>query len=340
MKGKVYIVIGSSNNMVYIYEKIIGKVPYYYLRLNIVKNGKMIVKDIAYLGNDMSKINVESLMKNSKYKEEIKKSYKTISKFVNSKHYLKKAEALKLKADKYLTEEQKVLLESIRLHFKDRFLKLDKQTQKEVYDNFIVSFAYNTTSIEGNTIPLKETAEILNEGITPKNRELREIYDLRNTKDTFFWILEQKKLNKELIGETHDRLLKDVDLRLGFRNHDIRVLHARFKAAPFFMIDEEIDYLLKWLDENKETNLFALATMFHHRFEKIHPFSDGNGRTGRILFNWLLIKNNYPPLIITKKNRDEYLTALEASDKRTDYKPLIDFLLKEYEKGYWDNFNV
>ena len=193
--------------MAYIYEKIIGKRSYYYLRMDETINKKKIVKDIAYLGNDLSKINLKDLMSNHKYKKEIKKSYKTISKFINSKYYINKAKTKKLKKEEYLTKEQQTVLEAIRLHFKDRFLKLDKQTQKEVYNNFIVSYAYNTTSIEGNTIPMKDVEKILNKGITPKNRELREVYDLRNTKEAFFYFFNKKKLDKKLIIDIHDNLL-------------------------------------------------------------------------------------------------------------------------------------
>jgi len=326
--------------MVYIYEKKIGKIPYYYLRLDTLVKGKKIVKDIAYLGNDLSKVNIESLLKDSKYKEEIKKSYKTITKFLNSKYYLDKAQKKKLKKDKFITKEQQIKLEAMKLHFKDRFLKLDKQTQKDIYDSFIVSFAYNTTSIEGNTIPLIEASRILNEGYLPKNRTLREVYDLRNTKDTFFYLLTKKILDKKLIIDIHDRLLKDIDERKGFRNFDIRITFATFKSSHYYFIEKEIDSLLNWLKENSKIHIFALCAMIHHKFERIHPFADGNGRTGRMIINFMLIKAGYPPIIITKKHRKEYLDALLQCDKKNNYLPLIEFMLKEYENNYWENFNV
>jgi Fic family protein len=303
---------------------------------------KKVIKDIAYLGNDLSKINIDKLLDNSKYKKEIRKSYKVINKYINSNYYLDKAKSEKLHKDKYLTYEQQILLESIRLHFKDRFLKLDRNTQREIYDNFVVSFTYNTTSIEGNTIPLSDVRKILfDDKIQLKNKTLREIYDLRNTKDTFFSIVESKKpINIDFIINTHKQLVKDVDERIGFRKHDVRVIKSRFDSAPYFRIEKEIQELINWYKENKKLNPFILATIFHHKFEKIHPFADGNGRTGRLLMNYILIKNNYPPIIITKKNRDKYLEALESADKSEEYSKLLQFLLEEYKIGYWENFVV
>lgn len=328
--------------MVYIYSKVINGKPYYYLRMDKREKDKKIIKDIAYLGTDLSKINLDKLLDDFKYKKEIRKSYKVINKYINSNYYLNKAKSEKLHKDKYLTSEQQILLESIRLHFKDRFLRLDKNTQKEIYDNFIVSFTYNTTSIEGNTIPLNDVRKILSEDkIQLKNKTLREIYDLRNTKDTFFSIVNSKRsMSIDFIINIHKQLVKDIDVRVGFRKHDVRVIKSRFDSAPYFRIEKEMNELINWYKENKKLNPFILATIFHHKFEKIHPFSDGNGRTGRILMNYILIKNNYPPIIITKKNREKYLDALESADKSEEYSKLLSFLLEEYKVGYWENFVI
>ncbi|MFH0905957.1 MAG: Fic family protein [archaeon] len=328
--------------MVYIYEKKINGESYYYLRLDKRINGKKIVKDIAYLGNNLNKINIEDILNSKNYGKEIKKSYRAINRFLTSKHYLEKIKKMKLKEDKYLTKEQLQNLEIIKLHFKDRFLKLDSKTKKQVYDDFLVSFTYNTTSIEGNTISLNNVRKFLSqENFSIKNKNLREIYDLRNTKDTFYKFLSQKEINKQLIIDIHDNLMKDIDNRTGFRKHDVRVFKSRFDSSPYFRVEKEINELLEFYKENKnKLHPFVLATIFHHKFEKIHPFYDGNGRSGRMIFNLILINSNFAPIIITKTNRNKYLDALETSDKLEDYSKLISFLITEYEKGYFENFLI
>ena len=107
-----------------------------------------------------------------------------------------------------------------------------------------------------------------------------------------------------------------------------------------------MDLLLKWYNKNSnKIHPFVLAVIFHHKFEKIHPFMDGNGRTGRILLNYILIKNDYPPLIIYKKTRAEYLEVLRKADKSEltkwgyeDYSQLVKFVADELILSYWNIF--
>ena len=108
----------------------------------------------------------------------------------------------------------------------------------------------------------------------------------------------------------------------------------------------DLDLLTKWYDANKKKlHPFTLAVIFHHKFEKIHPFMDGNGRTGRILMNFILMKNNYPPVIIQKKNRSEFLDALSTADESfvteatlEKYAELLQFVTAELNETYWNNF--
>jgi len=326
--------------MTYIYVKKIKNKKYYYLRLDKRIKNKKIVKDIAYLGNDISKINIENLLNNKKYSKEIKKSYKDINKFLKLNYYKKKAEQKKFKKNKNLTKNQQIQLESINIHFNKRFKQLDKITQNDFFSNFIVSYVYNTTSIEGNTIPLKDVRKILSEEkISLKNKTLREIYDLRNSQDAFFFALNnlKKRLTEKLIIDTHKQLMKDIDKRTGYRNFDVRVIKANFDSTPYFRIEKEIHELIEWFNNSKQ-DIFIKTVMFHHQFEKIHPFADGNGRTGRMILNFLLLKNNYPPIIIRKKNKKEYFNVLSIADKKKDYIPLIKFILKEYDENYWNHF--
>ena len=147
--------------MAYIHVKRIGNKKYYTLRISVRKEDKVITKDLANLGDDLSKININNLEK--KYKNEIRKSYLTIKKFLDSNHYIEKAKKLKLKKSLYFSKEQQLNIESILLHFNSKFLKADKLTQEEVYESFLINFAVNSTSIEGNTITLKQAHKLFKE---------------------------------------------------------------------------------------------------------------------------------------------------------------------------------
>ena len=332
--------------MVYIYKKPIGSKNYYYLRASEKKGKRLITKDIAYLGNSIKevKLNIDKL---SKYKEQIRKSYKKINSFLESNHFLEKVKQLKLKQDPFLKEKTDEV-EACKLHYNEVFNRLDKLTKKEILKNYVIEFAYNTASIEGNTISLEEAKNLLNEGITPKNKTLREIYDLQNTEKVFFDLFDKKKhleLNHKLIINIHDNLLIDIDERKGYRATDIRVIKSNFDASPGKYVKTDMDILLKWFNESKnKLHTSVLAVVFHHKFEKIHPFMDGNGRTGRMIMNYILLSNNVSPAIIHKKTRKEYLEAMREADEvnlwKIDdkYTDLINYGVDEFIDTYWDIF--
>ncbi len=331
--------------MVYIYKKTIGEKSYYYLRASQRKGDKIIVKDIAYLGSSIKDVKV-ALEKLPKYNDGVRKAYKTINNFLESNRYLEKVQQLKLKKEELIEYEKLLEIEACKLHFNTDFKKNNELTKEEIIKNFIIEFAYNSTSIEGNTIKLNEARSLLQDGLTPKNKTLREIYDLQNTEKVFLCLLESKEeITHTFIEKIHSELLENIDSRKGYRTTDVRVIKANFKSTPAPYVRTDMELLLKWFNENKsKLHPLTLATIFHHKFEKIHPFMDGNGRTGRILLNYILSRNNYPPLIILKIERKEYLEALGKADKinitgvNGDYQDLADFIAGQMIKSYWNIF--
>ena len=336
--------------MVYIHVKKVRGKKYYTLRMSVRKGNKVITKDLYSLGDNLSKIDLDKLEK--KYKGKIRKSYRTLKNFLDKNIYLEKAKKQKSKKDDYLSKEQQEEINAILLHYKSKFLKLHTLTQKEVFENFILNFAVNSTSIEGNTINLKEASDLFLRDKIPKNKTLREVYDLKNTRKIVLFLKEKSpKLNENLIIKIHDLLLENIDKRKGFRTHEIRIFGQPFKPSPARYVKSDIKILLDWYNKNKrELNPLVLATLFHHKFEKIHPFSDGNGRTGRVLMNFMLDLAGYPPTIITKRFRDDYISAMNKADKALtkslinidskDYKELINFSILEFKGSYWDMFLV
>tara|TARA_B100001971_G_C18232388_1_gene564777 strand:- start:713 stop:1723 length:1011 start_codon:yes stop_codon:yes gene_type:complete len=336
--------------MAYIHVKRIGDRNYYTLRISVRKGNKVVTKDLCNLGSDLSKINLENLEK--RHKTEVRSSYRTIKRFLDSNHYLEKVKRLKLKKTPYYDGEQLSNIKAIKEHFNKRFLKLDALTQKDYYEDFLIKFAVNTTSIEGNTITLKEADRLLKEDIIPKNRTMREAYDLTNTKKAVIFLMEEKpNLSLELIEQIHDMLLENIDNRKGYRTHDINIFGQPFKPSPAKYIKADLKLLLDWYNGNKKKiHPLALVTFFHHKFENIHPFSDGNGRTGRVIMNYLLSFFSYPPFIISRRFRKRYLDSMNKADKSLKksltnidikyYHDLTDFVYQEFKSSYWDTFLV
>ncbi|MBU1975161.1 MAG: Fic family protein [Nanoarchaeota archaeon] len=333
--------------MVYIHKKIIGGKAYYTLRISERKGNRVITKDICSLGSDPEKIKLEDLEKN--YHAEIRKSYRTLKRFLELNVYEQKAHKLKLKKQELLQANDLIIIEATKLHYKKRFLKLDKKTREEMLENFLLRFAVNSTAIEGNTINLKDAARLFKEDIIPKNHTMREVYDLTNTRKVFFHLLKkQQKLSPQLMIDIHDKLLENIDIRKGFRNHDIHILGQPFKPTPARYVKADVNLLLKWYDEHKaKLHPFVLTVLFHHKFESIHPFSDGNGRTGRMLMNLILMQTSYPPIVVNRKDRKEYLEAMNQADKAVrkslismddDHLKLIHFMASQLQQSYWDVF--
>lgn len=330
--------------MVYIYKKLISGKPYYYLRASKREGKKVLTKDLAYLGSDINKVR-EEINNLTKYKFEIRKAYRKINVFLENEYYKDKIKSIKLKKDEFLGEKL-IELESIRLHYLNNFKKQNKLTKKETLNNFIINFSYNTTSIEGNTITLKEVQNLLEEGKTPKDKTLREIYDLQNTQRVFEKLVDSKvKITHKFIEDLHKELMLNIDNRIGYRIKDVKVFRSHFESTPGSYVKSDMDLLLKWYNENlKKLHPFVLAVIFHHKFEKVHPFMDGNGRTGRMLMNVILMNNNYPPLIISRKDRSEYLDCLSSVDDINlmqideKYEKLIRFVVSGMTNFYWNIF--
>lgn len=330
--------------MVYLYKKIVSGKPYYYLRASERKGKKVLSKDIAYLGSSIDEVRIS--LEKVEFKNKIRKAYKTIKGFLESNHWLEKAKELKLKKDNFL-EERLYQIEACRLHYNNNFKKLDNITKKEILKNFVIEFAFNTASIEGNTISLEQARNLLNDGLTPENKTLREIYDLQNTEKVFFELFNSnEEISHKFIIRVHDALLENIDPRKGYRTTDVRVIRSNFDATPAPYVKTDMDLLLKWYEDHKDKlNPLVLATIFHHKFEKIHPFMDGNGRTGRMILSYILLINKYPPLIIRKKTKSAYLNALRKADKSDltkssieNYSEIVKFNAEEMVDTYWNIF--
>lgn len=310
----------------YIEKKLINKKQYYYLKHSFRNKNKVKTKTLAYIGNKRNK-------------EKIKKLEKLFNK--------DKLKEIKMDLFNEIDWDKEILpdkekITQIKKQFSTKLEKLDNKTKKEMFDDFLTYFIYNSNAIEGNTLTLKETDLLLNKEITPQGKTLREINDHLNAKEVFYYLNEKSpEINNETIILTHDRLLEKIDERKGYRRSNVRVIGATFKSSPYQYIQTDINILIKWYNKNKtKLHPVILASLFHHKFEKIHPFYDGNGRTGRMLMNLILLKNKIPPSILSNKQRKTYYSVLSKADKTglteitDDFKPLVNFISTQVLKTW------
>ena len=237
-------------------------------------------------------------------------------------------------------EELLKRLEEIKLGYKEITKKLSKKQLQDIIDRFTANFTYESNAIEGNSLTLKDVTFVLHEKKAIKGKDLREIYETLNTREAMELVFSNKlRVNEKDIIKLHKILVKNTGISFGYKKLPNFLLARQVETTPPEKVKEEIKKLIEWYHEDKYVHPLQRAAIFHGRFEKIHPFEDGNGRVGRLLINIMLLNNRYPPLIIRKSQRLSYFSCLEAFDKGYEDK-LNRFLVEKYKKTYEKFFKV
>lgn len=209
---------------------------------------------------------------------------------------------------------------------------------QSIKESLTMEWIFNSNSIEGNTLTLQETKLVLEEGITIKGKSLREHFEAVNHQDAIEYIETLADpsyvLNSSDILEVHALVLQKIEKEFAgrFRTSGVRISGANFTPPNALKIVDLIDELVEWTNTTKSIHICVLSAIFHHRFVWIHPFFDGNGRTARLLFNLLLMKEGYPPAIILKNDRKKYYDALNKANKG-DYGKLVLLVLQAVERS-------
>lgn len=214
-------------------------------------------------------------------------------------------------------------------------------------NGYCIAFAYHSGKIENPQITYNAVREVLeHDGVTSYTGDLRTLFEIRNAKDANELLLSsfngRRPLDESLLKEFQYHLTKNTyDTRrwqLGerpgeYKLHDYVTGVEEVGAAPED-VQDEISELLDDLNGVPAEKILTAAAYFHAKFENIHPFADGNGRTGRLAMNYLLLLNDHPPIVIHEEDRKDYYTALEAWDRMQELDPLIKFLQRQTEKTW------
>lgn len=275
----------------------------YYYRVRSIKKDKKTSKERIYLGVNLNK---------EKLKEKEKEADKKLNVF-----------------DVILTKDERDFLEKVKRDFS----KEPKENYKNRYETFCSLFTYDSTGIEGNTLTFGETSHLLFEGIVPKSKSMREVYEVINHKKAFDYILAYKgDINKKFILELHklvivNTLEEDLISQIG-RYRTVQVFIGTSIPPKPQEVPKEMTSLLRWYSVNKKTlHPLVVSSYFHTEFEKIHPFIDGNGRVGRLLMNFILHKNKYPMINIPKKRRLKYYKVLQEAQYKKNLRAFVKFLI-------------
>ncbi|MGL1903126.1 MAG: Fic family protein [Fibrobacterales bacterium] len=206
----------------------------------------------------------------------------------------------------------------------DEYRPLAQQVVKNIHEDLILRWTYNSNAIEGNTLTLKETKVAL-EGITIGGKSMREHFEVINHKEAILFIedLVQKEevLSEWQIRSIHQLILKSIDDSYAGKYRDSNVIISGADHTPpdFSRLSEEMDSFIHWYrTDGQNLHPVERAAEVHVQFVKIHPFIDGNGRTSRLLMNLELIKSGYPPVVIPVSERLRYYEALDSAHTTGD----------------------
>lgn len=228
---------------------------------------------------------------------------------------------------------------------KARLSKMRPLTAGEVErlrEEFMIEFTYNSNAIEGNTLTLKETAMAL-EGMTIDQKPLKDHLEAVGHRDAFLYVQDiatkDMPISEGVIKNIHSLVLINRPEDKGtYRRIPVRIMGAYTEPLQPYMVQPAMEGLLIENTKRAKTmNIIERIARFHLEFEGIHPFVDGNGRTGRIILNLDLIRNGYPPINVKFTDRKRYYEAFDAYYRDNDASKMI-ALIAEYVNERLDEY--
>lgn len=211
-------------------------------------------------------------------------------------------------------------------------------SHQDLHDQLVLSFTYHTNGIEGSTLSEPETAAILFHNTALPNKTLTEQLEAKNhqvaIEHAFEVVMSEQILGEQIILKLHAILMNGIRDDAGrYRTHGVRIVGANVPTANPLKVPERMTELVRQIDRS-HVDPIAHVARIHAAFEQIHPFSDGNGRIGRLLMLLMLLNRNIAPAIVKQKKKQMYYRVLQRAQQTEDFIPLEEFLCDAILEGY------
>ncbi|HEY9246809.1 MAG TPA: Fic family protein [Candidatus Methanoperedens sp.] len=238
--------------------------------------------------------------------------------------------------DTSLIQEKLLLRINEKMHRLNSLRPLPADAVRKLHEEMRLLHTYHSNAIEGNTLTLPETKLVLEEGITIGGKSLREHLEATNNARAFDLIediAEKKKpINHVVIQQIHEAVTAGILEDAGkYRTKNVRITGSAKTPPDWSKVTELMDDLIKIIAHYKNHTV-EIAAVLHHRFVKIHPFIDGNGRVSRLLTNLYLIAQGYPPVVLKIEDRGKYYRFLRAADAG-NIGPFVNFIAKAVDES-------
>jgi len=237
----------------------------------------------------------------------------------------KKLKELKLEQynvynEDYIDADKLEVIDDFREVYQNHNKTLPKTIIEKEESDFVIRFTYNSNAIEGNRLTLRDTYLIIKEKQIPSGAPPKDYNEAINGREALEFLKKYKgKLSLDFIEKLNDILTKNTGVTYPGR---IRFFSVKIEGTDFMPPDEkEVPKLLKemidfYYKNRNKFHPFVMACLIHAKFVEIHPFEDGNGRTGRALMNWVLMKAGYPKLFVPVKNRQQYYESIDMHNNK------------------------
>ena len=197
--------------------------------------------------------------------------------------------------------------------------------RKDFIENMIIKFTHSTNRLEGSTMTESEVRDVLYENLSFSHRSLVEHIEAKNHETALLYVLDnyKNKITEDYIKKLHLLLMNSIKSDAGsYRNHNVRIVGSFVPTTNHLSIEKRTQIFIREnVKYNKNSEFYFLAKM-HAEFEMIHPFSDGNGRVGRLLLAHLALQNGILPTIILLEYRSKYIKALKKAQLENIYDDL------------------
>ncbi len=208
----------------------------------------------------------------------------------------------------------------------------------DIRDQFILKLTYHSNSIEGSTLTEPDTAAILFDNAALPNKSLVEQLEAKNHQTAlnylFNHIAKKESIDENFVLKLHGILMNGIRPDAGaYRNHAVRITGVNLPTANYISVPKLILEVMTQI-AGKSKDIIALSAGVHSKFEQIHPFSDGNGRVGRLLMNAMLLNVNFTPAIIRQEQKQLYYTYLYKAQTKEDLSQLENFLCGAVMEGF------
>ncbi len=240
--------------------------------------------------------------------------------------------------DEIYAEKWYPLFEKIQKKFSEEVKGMPASAKEKETQTFAIKFTYNTQKTEGSKLTLRETADLLEKNIAPKEKPMNDVKEAEGHKNVFYEMLNYKKdLSLEIVLYWHGKLFESTkkDVAGKIRNYGVAISGSKFIPPSPAEIYPLLDDFFKWYNKNKsKLHPVELASLVHLKFVSIHPFADGNGRISRLMMNFVLKKFNYPMLDIPYEKRAGYYNALERAQIKNEERIFVQWFFRRYVKEY------